>query len=270
LATAITILPLEDPLRLAEDVSVVDTISGGRVEIGVGSGASKIEYAAFGRDIERKRELTTEGLAVLTKALAGEEVGAAGFRIQPPPGEFSDRIWQGVFSAGGAQYAAGVRLEPAPEPRRLRLQRAYRRGTAPLGRCVPRGVVAAAASAHRAVALRLPAKDRKTALDIIGADVLGAARRIGSELGFPADLDTDEAAAPLPLLLRPPRRDHRGVAEREGATGGHRPHYAVQPRGRRPRQRHPSPLELIATEIAPTLGWKPARQAGPSLTGARP
>jgi alkanesulfonate monooxygenase SsuD/methylene tetrahydromethanopterin reductase-like flavin-dependent oxidoreductase (luciferase family) len=102
LATAITILPLEDPLRLAEDVSLVNTISGGRVEIGVGSGGSKIEYEAFGRDVERKRELTTEGLAVLTKALAGEEVGTAGFRIQPPPGDFSDRIWQGVFSAGGA------------------------------------------------------------------------------------------------------------------------------------------------------------------------
>src|SRR3984885_1041153 len=41
LSTAITVLPLEDPLRLAEDVSVVDTLSGGRVEIGVGSGASE-------------------------------------------------------------------------------------------------------------------------------------------------------------------------------------------------------------------------------------
>jgi hypothetical protein len=29
-------------------------------------------------------------------------------------------------------------------------------------------------------------------------------------------------------------------------------------------------LELIATEIAPALGWKPARPTGPSLTGARP
>jgi alkanesulfonate monooxygenase SsuD/methylene tetrahydromethanopterin reductase-like flavin-dependent oxidoreductase (luciferase family) len=49
LGTAITILPLENPVRLAEDVSVVDTLSGGRVEIGVGSGASPAEYAAFGQ-----------------------------------------------------------------------------------------------------------------------------------------------------------------------------------------------------------------------------
>src|ERR1700685_4085520 len=32
LGTAVTILPLEDPVRLAEDVSVVDALSGGRVE----------------------------------------------------------------------------------------------------------------------------------------------------------------------------------------------------------------------------------------------
>ncbi|MFD2416265.1 LLM class flavin-dependent oxidoreductase [Amycolatopsis pigmentata] len=70
LATAITFLPLENPVRLAEDVSVVDILSGGRVEIGVGSGGSEAEYAAFGRDITRKRELTTEGLRILRSALA--------------------------------------------------------------------------------------------------------------------------------------------------------------------------------------------------------
>ncbi|MFE6488552.1 LLM class flavin-dependent oxidoreductase, partial [Streptomyces sp. NPDC057757] len=70
LGTAITILPLEDPVRLAEDVSAVDTLSGGRVEIGVGSGTSGLEYAAFGKDAARKRELTSENLSVLRQALA--------------------------------------------------------------------------------------------------------------------------------------------------------------------------------------------------------
>src|ERR1700685_1319277 len=54
LSTAITILPLENPVRLAEDLSVVDTLSGGRVEVGVGSGASEVEYSAFGADVARK------------------------------------------------------------------------------------------------------------------------------------------------------------------------------------------------------------------------
>src|ERR1700744_4003013 len=108
LSTAITVLPLENPIRLAEDVSVVDTLSGGRVEIGVGSGGSEVEFAAFGRDVARKRELTSEGLAVLRDALANRDVGTSGFSIQPRATDFSDRIWQGVFSAPGAEYAAAA------------------------------------------------------------------------------------------------------------------------------------------------------------------
>jgi len=106
LSTAITVLPLENPVRLAEDVSVVDTLSGGRVEIGVGSGGSEVEYAAFGRDVGRKRELTSEGLDTLRHALANQAVGTTGFTIQPPAGDFTERIWQGVFSGPGAGYAA--------------------------------------------------------------------------------------------------------------------------------------------------------------------
>ena len=269
LATAITILPLEDPLRLAEDVSVVDTISGGRVEIGVGSGASKIEYAAFGRDIERKRELTTEGLAVLSKALAGEEVGTAGFRIQPPPGEFSDRIWQGVFSAGGAQYAAASGSN-------LLLNRAaygYSEPTDEVQRPWADAYLAAWSLPRRPrIGLSrfvFPAKDRKTALDIIGADVLAAARRAGSELGFPSDLDTDQAL----------RRFHSFYGHPDEIIAALRNEKVLPVATDLITQFNPAiidhdnairALELIATEIAPALGWKPARQAGPSLTGARP
>jgi alkanesulfonate monooxygenase SsuD/methylene tetrahydromethanopterin reductase-like flavin-dependent oxidoreductase (luciferase family) len=106
LSTAITVLPLEDPIRLAEDVAVVDLLSGGRAEIGVGSGGNEHEYAAFGRDIARKRELTTEGLEVLRAALANREAGMAGFAIQSPAGDFPGRVWQAVLSRAGAQYAA--------------------------------------------------------------------------------------------------------------------------------------------------------------------
>jgi hypothetical protein len=107
LATAITILPLEDAPGLAEDISVVDTISGGRVEIGV----------------------TTEGLAVLTKALDGEEVGPAGFRIQPPPGDFSDRIWASRPTSTPTRRCAASTpstATPTRSSRRCRTRRCYR------------------------------------------------------------------------------------------------------------------------------------------------
>ncbi|MFE2523280.1 LLM class flavin-dependent oxidoreductase [Streptomyces sp. NPDC059382] len=72
LGTAGTVLPPEDPVRLAQDVSTVDALSGGRVEIGIGSASDEVEYAAFGKDAARKRELTGENLRVLRSAPAND------------------------------------------------------------------------------------------------------------------------------------------------------------------------------------------------------
>jgi alkanesulfonate monooxygenase SsuD/methylene tetrahydromethanopterin reductase-like flavin-dependent oxidoreductase (luciferase family) len=175
LGTAITILPLEHPIRLAEDVSAVDSLSGGRVEIGVGSGASDAEYAAFGKDVSRKRELTSEGLVILRDALGNREVGTAGFTIQPPAGDFTNRIWQGVFSAPGAVYAARGGSN-------LLLNRAtygYDEPTDAVQRPWADDFLGAWDAGH---APRIgisgfvyPAKDRRTALRAIAPDVLAAA-----------------------------------------------------------------------------------------------
>src|SRR5450432_3198515 len=193
LATAITILPLEHPLRLAEDISVVDTLSEGRVELGVGSGYGPVEYAAFGVDFDDKRQLTTDRLAIVRQALANQEVGTEGFTIQPPAGDFSRRIWQGVFSGAGAAYAAAAGSN-------LLLNRAT------YGYAEPTDVVQRPwAEAYleawresRAPRIGLsrfvfPAKDRKTALDQIGADVLSAAQRFALRGAFPAGIDELEA-----------------------------------------------------------------------------
>src|SRR5215218_10136109 len=50
LGTGIITLPLEDPVRVAEDAVVLDLISNGRVELGVGSGGTPSSFAAFGQD----------------------------------------------------------------------------------------------------------------------------------------------------------------------------------------------------------------------------
>jgi alkanesulfonate monooxygenase SsuD/methylene tetrahydromethanopterin reductase-like flavin-dependent oxidoreductase (luciferase family) len=49
------VLPLYEPLRLIEEVCMLDQLSGGRLELGVGRGASYLESALFGMDTERPR-----------------------------------------------------------------------------------------------------------------------------------------------------------------------------------------------------------------------
>jgi alkanesulfonate monooxygenase SsuD/methylene tetrahydromethanopterin reductase-like flavin-dependent oxidoreductase (luciferase family) len=260
LSTAITVLPLENPIRLAEDVSVVDTLSGGRVEIGVGSGASEAEYAAFGRDVARKRELTSEGLAVLRRALANQEVGAAGFTIQPPAAGFTERIWQAVFSAAGAGYAAQAGSN-------LLLNRAaygYDQATDEVQRPWADAYLNAWAQPRipRIGLSRFvfPAQDTRTALDQIGADVHAAAQRFALRGAFPPGISQDEAL----------RRFHCFYGHPDEIIAALRQEKVLPVATDLITQFNPAvpdhdaairALELIATEVAPALGWKPANDS---------
>ncbi|WP_263165044.1 LLM class flavin-dependent oxidoreductase [Streptomyces sp. SCSIO ZS0520] len=272
LGTAITVLPLEDPLRLAEDVATVDTLSGGRAELGVGSGSHPDEYAAFGRpelaaDPVRRREVTTEHLAVLRDALAGRESGATGFRVQPAPGDFAGRIWQGVFSARGAEHAAGAGSQ-------LLLNRAaygFDEPTDEVQRPWAQAYLAAWRQPHppRIGLSRFvfPAADRRTALDRIAQDVHQAALRMAERGTFPRGLDTAEAlrrfhcfyGAPEDIVaalagerVLPLATDL--IAQFNPAVPGHDAALRA--------------LELLATEVAPALGWRPAPDPTPTPAGA--
>ncbi|OLT03667.1 hypothetical protein BJF90_02705 [Pseudonocardia sp. CNS-004] len=56
LGTAVVAASMEDPRRLAEDAAVLDQLSGGRLELGVGAGADPAASAAFGRDHDRRND----------------------------------------------------------------------------------------------------------------------------------------------------------------------------------------------------------------------
>ena len=60
LGTGIVVLPLNNPLRVAEDFAMLDQLSGGRVEFGVGRGYQPIEFEGFGIDQAKSRELFDE------------------------------------------------------------------------------------------------------------------------------------------------------------------------------------------------------------------
>lgn len=87
LGTATAVLPLEHPLRTAERYALLDQLTGGRLEFGVGSGYLAHEFAAFGVDAAAKRERFDESLAIIRAAWSGGPVAHQGacFQIQAPP-----------------------------------------------------------------------------------------------------------------------------------------------------------------------------------------
>jgi alkanesulfonate monooxygenase SsuD/methylene tetrahydromethanopterin reductase-like flavin-dependent oxidoreductase (luciferase family) len=78
IGTAILQLPLHDPVRLAEDAAVVDVISRGRLDLGVGLGYRPDEYAGFDLDWSTRGERFEQGLEVLRALFAGEALDFSG------------------------------------------------------------------------------------------------------------------------------------------------------------------------------------------------
>lgn len=64
------VLPSHEPLRLAEEIAVLDQLTAGRLDVGVGSGVSPYELAYFGVDSKQARDRYAETLEVVTQALA--------------------------------------------------------------------------------------------------------------------------------------------------------------------------------------------------------
>ncbi|EOC3062973.1 LLM class flavin-dependent oxidoreductase, partial [Cronobacter dublinensis] len=72
LGTGIITLPMESPLRVAEDAAVLDLLSEGRVELGLGSGGTPSSFPPFGLHSEARGEAYARHLALLRAALNDE------------------------------------------------------------------------------------------------------------------------------------------------------------------------------------------------------
>lgn len=96
IGTAIVIAPLHHPVELAEQAAIVDIISGGRLDLGMGAGYRVPEFELFGADLS-KRYGATDGCA--------RELRALWQRITPRPVQERLPIWMGYQGPKGARRA---------------------------------------------------------------------------------------------------------------------------------------------------------------------
>ena len=120
LGTGIVCLPLELPIRVAEDAAVLDLMCGGRLEVGIGPGGNLSAYTAFGLDSDERTALLVRYHRVLIDAWTGQEL-PGGDRLYPPDPGLADRVWQATFNVEGARRAGAAgdglmlsRTQPRP------------------------------------------------------------------------------------------------------------------------------------------------------------
>ena len=113
--TAVTLLPLHNPLRLAEEAATLDVISGGRLELGIGRGFYRTHFAAYDVPYEERSERFAEGLEVLERAWADAPLDYAGrfhsyhnLNVVPKPFRGSrPRVRMSAESNESFEFAAG-------------------------------------------------------------------------------------------------------------------------------------------------------------------
>ena len=82
LGPLVYLLPLYTPLRLIEEVCMLDHLSGGRLELGVGRGVSPYELGYFGVDATGTRALFDEVLTILITGMTQARLTVAGTHYQ--------------------------------------------------------------------------------------------------------------------------------------------------------------------------------------------
>ncbi|MFI5269070.1 MAG: LLM class flavin-dependent oxidoreductase, partial [Chloroflexota bacterium] len=102
LGTSVVVLPLHNPVEVAEQLAMLDLMSGGRLEVGIGRGYVKTDYEALGVPIAEGQERLLESLEVMLRAWRNEPLSYHGkhYRFEdvdvwPKPEQQPPPIWVG-------------------------------------------------------------------------------------------------------------------------------------------------------------------------------
>lgn len=254
LGTGISTIPLEDPLRFAEDVAVLDSLSDGRVQLGLGTGLANIPaFEVFGVPLEEVDARYDAAVDLLHSATEGLPLRGTQLTLQPPAPGLRGRLWQSTSrpekAARIARAGDGLLIGSfihRPEDDQKPLIAAYLGAWA--GGGTPR------IGAVRAV---FPNSDRRAALEDLGRGL----KLFREHVGHHADIEgLDDAQLADRINV------HYGSSEdviaglrADPALFGYLDYFI-------PVVQHEASsvdedirrLELVATEIAPAFGWSPA------------
>ncbi|MBL0901146.1 MAG: LLM class flavin-dependent oxidoreductase, partial [Reyranella sp.] len=85
LGSMVVVLPWHDPMRVAEQISMLDHLSGGRMILGLGRGAGKVEFDGFRLDMGDSRELFVQYVEALLKGPGTLLMESIGNTYRPTP-----------------------------------------------------------------------------------------------------------------------------------------------------------------------------------------
>jgi alkanesulfonate monooxygenase SsuD/methylene tetrahydromethanopterin reductase-like flavin-dependent oxidoreductase (luciferase family) len=130
LGALVYVLPAHHPLRLAEEICMLDHLSRGRIEIGIGRGASPHELDYFGVDPDGAQAIYLEAYSVIMQALTQPQVNFAGkhFRFENVPIEIKPAqlphppLWYAVPVPEGAAWPAHNRINVVCGGQRARVR----------------------------------------------------------------------------------------------------------------------------------------------------
>jgi alkanesulfonate monooxygenase SsuD/methylene tetrahydromethanopterin reductase-like flavin-dependent oxidoreductase (luciferase family) len=142
ISTDIALMPLYHPLRLAEEMAVLDNISNGRMELGIGMGYVPEEFEAFGVPLKNRVSMTEEGIDILRLAWGDGPFSYAGKRyrmsdvdVHPKPVQpGGPPLWIAAMSTPGALRAARFGTNLLPQGQRAEVLDPYRAAVAEDGR----------------------------------------------------------------------------------------------------------------------------------------
>lgn len=264
LGTGIVTLPLELPIRVAEDAAVTDLMSGGRLEVGVGPGGNLSAFTAFGLESDQRHALFDNNLALLKTAWSGGTL-PGGDKLYPSSPTLVDRIWQATFTVSGARRAglAGdglmlSRTQPrAPEAPQASLADIQNPMLDAYLEALPKGVE------PRILASRtiFVADDRNEAMRLAEAGLSRMRHRLAATGNFSSGSLVGDLIRAMDVHIGTP--DEVIASLQADTTLQRSTDLTMQVHSIDPP--HPyilRSIELFAGKVAPALGWAPEVKAG--------